>query len=120
MNEGVLENELRGLTADVAEIKNAVHRVLEAQNAATVGLARMDERWQNHAAALTRAFSTLDGHEGRIKQIELEQPLTKMVRGWVIAAVLSMVSVVGIGGYAVYRVADRPMQITIQQSQAKP
>jgi hypothetical protein len=112
----VVSSELRNIAQDLGEIKHGMKNVQISQNAQGERLIRMEERHDTHKSALDRAFTSIKDHDNRIQQIELEQPMTKMVRGWVITAVLAMVGGGGLGAYVLTKVADRPVQVIIKKS----
>lgn len=87
----VIENRLSDIAADVSEMKGELRLVAAGMERVT----RLEEGRSHHEQALGRAFEKLELHDRRIGVLESEQPMTKMVRGWVIAAVVSLVALLG-------------------------
>jgi hypothetical protein len=87
----VIENRLGDIAADVSEMKGELRAVAAGMERVT----RLEEGRSHHEQALGRAFEKLDLHDRRLGILESEQPMTKMVRGWVIAAVVSLVALLG-------------------------
>lgn len=59
-------------------------------------LASLEQKHAETREAITRAFNQLDSHNIRIREVELELPTLKMVRGWIIAGVLGVFGMLGI------------------------
>lgn len=88
----VIEARLDGIAADLSEMKAELRTVASGMER----VIRLEEGRTQHAEALGRAFGILNEHEKRIIAIENEMPMTKMVRGWVIAGVIGIVSLLGL------------------------
>ncbi|MFV5212781.1 hypothetical protein ACLIIZ_03520 [Azonexus caeni] len=67
-----LHADVRNLREEVGEVKNLLER-----------LVRLEERHANTANALERAFSALAKIDGRVRKLELAQPVQRLATGWV-------------------------------------
>lgn len=111
-----LSQQMLSMANDVADIKNQVATL----NTSLERLARIEERHQNHHHALERAFTTLKEHDGRIKAIEVQEPISKMVQKWVITGVIGVVSLVGLQIVGIVIQQSRPTQVIIDPEVARP
>jgi hypothetical protein len=59
-------------------------------------LAALEQKHSETRDALNRAFSNLEKVNERVRHIELEMPTLKLVKGWVIAGVMGIVSMLAI------------------------
>ncbi|WKZ15421.1 MAG: hypothetical protein QY317_16115 [Candidatus Jettenia caeni] len=91
-NPKVLEYRLDVVESAIAEIKEAVKSIDKSLDV----IARIEEKHLDTREALGRAFKCLEGHEERIKAIEMEIPTLQMMRNWIISGVLGIVALVGI------------------------
>jgi chromosome segregation ATPase len=107
----VLEAELVNLGRDIVEIKLGVQNVQQTQSAVSERLTRIEERYTNQSAAIDRAFATLKEQDGRIQRIEVEQPLTKVIRNYTLAGI---VAVCGLAGTMVWNSSQtKPQQVIV-------
>lgn len=86
--QDVIEYRLGTLEANFTEIKNAVTSIDKSLQKLT----SLEERHQETRDALSRAFSQIEDHEVRIRHVEKDAPVTKLVRNWVIAAVTGAIA----------------------------
>lgn len=112
----VLANRMDRIGEDVVEIKDQVRAISQGLEK----IARLEERHENHARALERAFNSLTSMEGRLKTLEVQEPINKMVSKWVIAGVLGVVAILGVQivGLAFMSKGDKapqPVHITIDR-----
>jgi hypothetical protein len=63
-------------------------------------LVRLEERHVETREALGRAFDEIKATNARVSTLEQEQPVTKLARGWVLAAVVGTISLLAGGGVA--------------------
>jgi hypothetical protein len=63
-------------------------------------LTTLEQRHVDTREALERAFDTIEKVDGRLKHVELEMPVLKIVKNWVITAVIGIVGLVGIALFA--------------------
>lgn len=84
----VAMTQLRGLTLDVAEVKDSIRKLADA----FTKLAIVEERQASDRVALGRAFSELERQDARLKALEQVQPLHKQSHDWVQRAAGLMVA----------------------------
>lgn len=99
-----LESEIMTLKTEVHHLGNGVLR-MEATLAELVSLNSklvvIDERHVEMKETFSRAFNTLESHDRRLRDVELQMPILLLVKGWVIAGVMGIMSLVGIACWAV-------------------
>lgn len=78
MSPEVHEFRLNALEESVAEIRAAVKSI----DSSLQTLARLEERHQETRDGMQRMFATLEAHDERLKAVELEMPLMKLLRMW--------------------------------------
>lgn len=111
--------QIQTMAADVADIKEQ----LRTLNGSLERMARLEERQINHVAALDRAFKLVADNDdrttakiinldSRVKSLEVQEPITSLVRGWVIGGVIGVVSMVGISAGTLIYVTSKPVQPT--------
>lgn len=90
--EAVIRVEAMG--PDISEMKTSMRDMAQA----ITHLAVFEERQIHDRQALGRAFEQIEGHDGRIRTLELAQPIQQMTSDWVrkvvwlvMAAVMSSV-----------------------------
>lgn len=88
----VMEYRLSALEGSVGEIRQAVKSI----DASLQVLARLEQRHAETRDGLERAFKELADHESRMRIVEIEMPTTKLVRGWIITAVVGTLGIVGV------------------------
>jgi hypothetical protein len=59
-------------------------------------LTTLEQRHVDTRESLDRAFESIEKVDTRLKHVELEMPVLKIVKNWVIAAVVGIVGLVGI------------------------
>lgn len=87
----VLEFRVATLEGAVMEIKTAVRSI----DTSLQTLARLEAHHSETRDALSRAFADIGDHENRLRDIEAEMPTMRMIRNWVVAGVLGVVSMTG-------------------------
>jgi len=88
----VIEYRLGTLEASVTEIKSAVSSIDKSLQKLT----SLEERHQETRDALNRAFTQIEDHEVRIRHVEKEAPVTKLVRNWIIAGITGLIGMVAL------------------------
>lgn len=86
----VRDHRLEAVERDMGEIKQAIQGIAGSLQT----LARLEERHQETRDSLSRAFGQIEDHEQRIRHIERDIPVTKLVRNWVIAAMTGLCGLV--------------------------
>lgn len=114
-DQGELLAEIRNLGADISDIKRTVKEVQASQNIAGERLSRIEVKQENAKEALDRAFARLDGIDSRVQKVELEQPLTKLVRDNVVKAVIGIIAIIAplvvVQIWATNKNAERPVMV---------
>jgi hypothetical protein len=87
----VLEYRVATLEGAVVEIKSAVKSI----DSSLQTLAKLEVHHTETRDGMARAFSELTDHETRVRAIEAEMPTMKMIRNWVVAGVVGVVSMMG-------------------------
>lgn len=90
-SDSVIEYRIEALEGSVNEIKSAVKSI----DASLRVLSRLEQRHAETRDGLERAFAEIADHETRVRTIETEMPTTKLIRGWVIAAVVCVIGMMG-------------------------
>lgn len=107
--------ELRGITSDVSDIKHTCKNLQISSDSARDRLTRIEVRQENAKEATERAFSVIKGLEERVQRVELEQPLTKLVRDHVVKAVLGILAIiaplVAVQIWATNKNSERPVMV---------
>lgn len=91
VENNVLAERIERIGDDVAAIKAEMQRIAAGMER----IARLEERHATHNDALTRAFTRVEQIEQRLVKLEVEVPITRMVRGWVISGVIGVVGLLG-------------------------
>lgn len=91
MENEILASQIKNLCEDVAEIKKDMQRVVANQERIT----RLEVQYNHNVEAMTRAFEEINSHAVRITALEVEAPITRMVRNWVITGVIGVVGLLG-------------------------
>jgi len=99
----LLEHRVGEVERAVSDIRDAVHSISEAVQA----IAALEERHAETTRALGRAFTAIQDVDTRVRAIEVVLPGLKEIRRWVIAAVLGIVGLVGVGLIGVVVVLPR-------------
>ena len=74
-------------------IENAIKAMADGINK----LANLEQRHTETRESLERAFKTLEKHDTRIRAVEQEMPTMKLTRGWIVAGVVGVFAMVGVG-----------------------
>lgn len=93
----VLAERIERIASDVADIKDEMKRIAAGMER----IARLEERHANSGEAIARAFSKIQDHEQRLIKLEVEAPMTKMVRNWIISGVIGVIGLLGTQLFAV-------------------
>lgn len=107
-----LSAQVRSVAEDVSEIKAQVASLTTSLER----LARMEERQLNYQSAIGRVFETLKEHDNRIKTIETQEPMAKLVQRWVIAGVVGVVSIFGLQLVGMFTAGNKPISIIVDQN----
>lgn len=105
VENSVLAERIDRIGADVADIKTELKRIAEGMER----IARLEERHATHGDALSRAFVRIEGVENRVITLEVEAPITRMVRSWVISGVVGVCGLLGTQLFAVIWFVSKQM-----------
>ncbi len=72
-----------------------IEKTLQAISDNLVQLATLEQKHIETREALGRAFEHIDDHDERLRTIETEMPMLKLVKGWVITGVIGIVGLLG-------------------------
>lgn len=94
MNETqtVLEFRVHALEGSVGKIEEAVKSI----DSSLQILVKLEAHHAETRGSVDRAFTLIADHEKRMRDLEKEAPVTKLVRGWIIAGVIGVVCLVGV------------------------
>lgn len=95
----VLEFRVRTLESSVNEIRLAVKSI----DASLQTLARLAQMHEETRETLSRAFREVEDQEQRLRHLESEAPVTRLISKWIIGAVIGIVAIVGV---AIIRLPD--------------
>ena len=90
--EKVLEFRVTSLEKVVSEVSSAVKSI----DSSLKTLTSLEIHHNQTRDAVGRAFTNIEDHEGRLREIESDLPTMRLVRNWVIAGVLGCTSLVGV------------------------
>lgn len=93
-----VESRVAVLESNHADIKEAIVRIsdsLEKFNQTMESIVRLEEKYRNNSEAIKRAFDACEKNDKRIADIEVKMPQIIETRGWVVNAVVGIVSLVG-------------------------
>lgn len=82
--------KIEKLESDVNDLKQILRQV----QLSLEGIIRLEERHIETKAAIERAFKAIEKIDKRVQQLEIEQPITKMVRGWSITLLVAIATTV--------------------------
>jgi len=90
-NNDVLDFRVSALEKGFEHISKAVESIAVSLEA----LARLEEYHKQSRSSINRSFSEISTHDVRLRLLEMEMPLLKLVRGWVITGVIGIVAILG-------------------------
>jgi hypothetical protein len=108
-----MQSEFQMIKADVKELDETLHRLRNTMGADREKQIRLEERMAYQAEALKRAFDAINSIDSRVKDVELQEPVTKLVTRYIIAGAIGVIAIVGAQLFAVLKTSDRPIQIVI-------
>jgi hypothetical protein len=83
---------------------NMIESTLEAVRENLVKLAQLEQKHLETKESLTRAFDSMNDINNRLREIEHEMPTLKLVRGWVIAGFIGILSLLGIALFKLFTI----------------
>lgn len=88
----VTDLRIENLERAVTDIRRAIQSI---DNSLRI-LARLEERHEDTRSSLDRAFAQIEEQEARLRTLENEAPVTRLVRNWIISAVVGVVALVAV------------------------
>jgi hypothetical protein len=82
-----------------------IEKTLQAISDNLVQLAALEQKHIETREALSRAFEHIDEHEERIRGMETEMPMLKMVKGWVITGVIGIIGLLGTTVFSLFHLS---------------
>ena len=73
-------------------IEQTLHKIAESLDR----LAALEAQHSQTRETLARFFSAIDKYDERMVRIEREMPTLKLIRGWVISGVVSLIGIVAL------------------------
>jgi hypothetical protein len=70
-----------------------------------VTLAQLEQKHLETKESLARAFNSMSDLNSRMREVEAELPTLKLIRGWVIAGVIGIVSLLGVAIFKMFSIA---------------
>lgn len=109
----VLAERMDGIGRDIVEIKDDLKSIVAGMER----IVRLEERYDNHGKALERSFAAITGLEGRMKTLEAQEPINKMVSKWVMTGVIGIVGILGLQvvSFVFTTKQQQPVNITIDR-----
>lgn len=83
---------------------NMIESTLEAVRENLIKLAQLEQKHLETKESLTRAFDSMNDINARLREIENEMPTLKLVRGWVIAGFIGILSLLGIALFKLFTI----------------
>lgn len=112
----VIAAELRGLVQDIAEIKHAMKNVQSSQALYFERLIITEQVQKHQNEAVKRAFESLAEIDRRVTELEVQQPMTKLVRNWGLGFVVAGFLMAGAQVWSTNKVSDRPVVVVDRDS----
>ena len=94
-NNILLEYRVTNLEAVVVDVRNSVRSI----DASLKSLTRLEDNHAQTRETMSRVFEALEDHNKRIRTIENELPILKLIRNWVISGVIGAVSLAAVSVY---------------------
>lgn len=82
-----------------------IESTLEAVRENLVKLAQLEQKHLETKESLTRAFNSMNDLNDRLRNVEAEMPTLKLVRGWVIAALMGIISLLGVAVFKLFTIS---------------
>jgi predicted nuclease with TOPRIM domain len=112
LDAGAIGEKLEHIEETLVEIKDS----LKALNSLMERLTRLEEKHDGHVAAIARSFERIEALENGVRELELQEPVTKMVRTWVISGVIGVTGLIGAQFFFVATHAPQSIQIVLDKA----
>jgi len=83
---------------------NMIESTLKTVSENLVTLAQLEQKHLETKESLARAFNSMSDLNSRMREVEAELPTLKLIRGWVIAGVISIVSMLGVAIFKMFSI----------------
>jgi hypothetical protein len=100
------DTRLALLERDMGDMKHIVESIGDATKEISNSLQKLTLLEERHAETrdwVSRSFRKLEAVEGRLSTVELEMPLLKQSRKWVVSGVLGIIALVGMQVFEVIK-----------------
>lgn len=84
-----------------------IESTLESVRDNLVKLAQLETKHLETKESLTRAFNSMNEMNVRLREIETEMPTLKLVRGWIIAGFVGVLSLLGVAVFRLFTMTIR-------------
>ncbi len=81
-----------------------IESTLEAVRENLIKLAQLEQKHLETKESLTRAFDSMNDINARLREIENEMPTLKLVRGWVIAGFVGILTLLGVAIFKLFTI----------------
>lgn len=92
-----VEEQIKAVAGDMSDVKDSLKDIAASLRT----LAVLDEKHNNTAEALKRAFKIIDKNTERLDNIEKALPYMKLASSWVFRAILFVMALLGAAAMAV-------------------
>lgn len=82
-----------------------IEQTLDAVRENLIKLAALEQKHLETKESLSRAFNSMQDMNDRLRSVEAEMPTLKLVRGWVIAAILGILSLLGVALFKLFTIS---------------
>lgn len=102
---GVIEVQLTNVSKDMHEMNKTINKIAEYLRELSVVQANQEQ----HRQDLIQLEQKMEGHETRIRAIEIQYPVLRLASGWVFKGLIGVVSLLGIiaAGVIVDKMIDK-------------
>lgn len=83
---------------------NMIESTLKTVSENLVTLAQLEQKHLETKESLARAFNSMSDLNHRMREVESEMPTLKLIRGWVIAGVVGILSLLGITVFKLFSI----------------
>lgn len=89
-DHNMIEQRVATLESAVGKIEQAVSSIAQSMQA----LVRLEERHSQTQDSVQRCFAEIGDHEKRLRELEKSEPVQKLVSGWVIGGIVTILSLI--------------------------
>jgi hypothetical protein len=81
-----------------------IEKTLQAISENLSKLAALEQKHIETRDAVGRAFDAIEGHETRLRAVEVEMPTLKLTRKWVLSGVIGIVSLLAVAIFKLFTI----------------